>query len=82
MNGEDPAQVLADAADLIGHVHASEPDLLPLGDGRTDHAAMAAALRRYLPAHTVCIEMLAAKGEAPLASIDRAVAAAVLHYGR
>lgn len=82
MNAEDPAQVLAACADLIGHVHASEPDLLPLGDGSTDHAAMAAALRHHLPTHTVCIEMLSAKGEAPLASIDRAVAAAVLHYGR
>jgi sugar phosphate isomerase/epimerase len=80
MNGESPAQVLATCAGLIGHVHASEPDLLPLGDGSTDHGAMAAALRQYLPAHTVCIEMLSAKGEAPLASIDRAVAAAVLHY--
>jgi sugar phosphate isomerase/epimerase len=80
MNGEDPAQVLATCAELIGHVHASEPDLLPLGDGSTDHSAMAAALRQYLPAHTVCIEMLSAKDEAPLASIERAVAAAVLHY--
>lgn len=28
-----PLEVLHDCADLIGNVHASEPGLLPLGDG-------------------------------------------------
>lgn len=32
INGEDPSVILRDFAALIGHVHISEPDLLPLGE--------------------------------------------------
>lgn len=81
INGEDPQQVLNECADLIGHVHASEPDLLPLGDGGTDHGQMALALKRYLPGHVVSIEMVATKDESHLHSIERALGVALKSYG-
>jgi len=80
INSENPAAVLQEFGDLIGHVHASEPDLLPLGDGTTDHAAVAQALRHSLPAHLVTIEMLAGKGEPAEQSIERALRVAIQHY--
>ena len=44
--------------DLIGHIHASEKDLVALGDGSVPHAAMGAAIRRHLPDALVCVEIL------------------------
>jgi sugar phosphate isomerase/epimerase len=80
INGEDPAAVLQNDAVLIGHVHASEPDLVPLGDGGTDHARAAEGLMRFLPEHLACIEMLATTNEPHLASIQRALGVAIRHY--
>lgn len=80
INGEDPVTVLQDFAPLIGHVHASEPDLLPLGDGGTEHAKVAAALKQHLPNHVVTIEMLATKNEPHEVSIERALTVAIQHY--
>ena len=80
INGEDPFTVLQDAAPLIGHVHASEPELLPLGDGGTDHVKSAAALKQYLSNHVVSIEMLATKNEPHEVSIERALTVAIQHY--
>lgn len=81
VNGEDPDQVLERYAVLVGHVHLSEPDLLPLGDGGTDHARMRAALQRHLPQHPRTIEMLAPTTVPSLAAVERALATAVAHYG-
>lgn len=80
INGEDAAPVLSSYAHLIGHVHASEPDLLPIGDGGADHGKVHAALEQYLPAHLVSIEMLATKNELHLVSIERALKAAINSY--
>lgn len=80
LNGEDPQAVLQDCAPLIGHVHASEPDLLPLGDGRADHDRLAVALKRSLPDHVVTIEMLATQAEPHATSIERALDVAIRHY--
>ena len=80
INNEDPALVLQDCAHLIGHVHASEPNLLPLGDGGTDHEKMFTALAHYLPDHLVSIEMVATKDESHLVSIERALSVANKHY--
>ena len=76
INGEDPFTVLQDCAALIGHIHASEPNLIPLGDGDTHHSTMMAAIAHYLPEHVVSIEMLATKNEPHLISIERALAVA------
>lgn len=80
INNEDPVLVLQDCAHLIGHVHASEPNLLPLGDGGTDHGKMVNALTQYLPHHLVSIEMVATKDEPHLVSIERALNVVIEHY--
>jgi D-psicose/D-tagatose/L-ribulose 3-epimerase len=80
INGEELAAVLQNSAMLIGHIHASEPDLVPLGDGGTDHANVAESLKSLLPDHIVSIEMLATKNESHLVSIERSLGVAVRHY--
>jgi D-psicose/D-tagatose/L-ribulose 3-epimerase len=80
INGENPTEVLSRAAELIGHVHASEPDLVTLGDGGTDHQQVADALRASLPDLIVSIEMLASKQEAHDVAIERALQVAIRHY--
>lgn len=81
INGEIAADVLARHADIVGHVHASEPGLVPLGDGGADHAAAGAALRHHLPGAIVSIEMVATEHEPHLASMARALAHAQRCYG-
>jgi D-psicose/D-tagatose/L-ribulose 3-epimerase len=80
INKESPSSILMNYADLIGHVHASEPDLLPLGDGGTDHQAIYKALREYIPCHLLSIEMLTTKEEPHQSSIERALVYAVQNY--
>lgn len=80
INGEAAETVLAEYAHLIGHVHASEPDLVPLGDGGTNHQLLHEILSRYLPNHVVSVEMVATKEEPHLASIERALACAAACY--
>lgn len=80
INAEDTATALQNSASLIGHIHASEPDLVPLGDGDTDHTKVAACLRQRLPEHIVSIEMLATKNEPHLVSVERALGVAIRHY--
>lgn len=80
INGEDPASVLRESAGLIAHIHASEPNLLPLGDGGTDHCKASEAIMLYLPDHLVSIEMLATQSEPHLTSIARALGVAIQHY--
>lgn len=80
INGESPEAVLGCSSRLIGHIHASEPDLVPLGDGGTDHQLMHRALHNYLPDHVVSIEMVATKAESHLHSIERALKCAIECY--
>ena len=81
LNAERAEDVLRQHRALVGHVHASEPDLLPLGDGAADHAGAAAALRQHLAGSLVMIEMVATNAEPHLQSIARALAFAARHYG-
>ena len=80
INEESPEAVLECNAEFIGHVHASEPDLVPLGDGGTNHWLMHMALSKHLPEHLVSIEMIATSEEPHLQSIERALVCAVEHY--
>lgn len=80
INGESIAEVLAEHAALIGHIHLSEPDLAPLGDCGVDHVALHAAMARVLPDHVATIEMLATSQEPPLKSVERALVFANRHY--
>ena len=80
INGESAEQVIKACAPLIGHVHASEPNLVTLGDGGCDHLAVGRALKTTLPEHIVTIEMLVAKQEPPLQAIERALQVAIRYY--
>lgn len=80
INKESPGTVLKESASLIAHVHASEPHLVPLGDGKTDHQLVRKALDQYLPESLVTVEMLATQKEPHLYSIERALSCAVAHY--
>lgn len=77
---EVPEVVLERSGGLIGHIHASEPDLLPLGDAGTNHRLICKALQKYLPDHVVSIEMVATKDEPHLNSIERSLICAVEFY--
>lgn len=81
INAEEPFEILGQYALLVGHVHLSEPHLLPLGDGDADHPMISEALARYLPDHMVTIEMLATANEAHDVSIARALKTALKYYG-
>jgi sugar phosphate isomerase/epimerase len=80
INGEDPVQVLRAFGDEIGHIHVSEPDLLTLGDGETDHEGMGKALMQHCAEDLVTIEMLATAKESHVASVDRAIRLAQSWY--
>lgn len=80
INEENSSDVIEKYAHLIGHIHASEPGLVTLGDGNSSHEKVAEILEKILPKHLVCIEMLAAKNESHLSAIERALRVAVRHY--
>lgn len=80
INQESPEAVLDSFSGLIGHIHASEPDLVPLGDGTTNHDVMHTALSRYLPDYPVSVEMVATKDEPHIQAIERALNHAVRCY--
>jgi sugar phosphate isomerase/epimerase len=80
INREDAATTIAELAPIIGHIHASEPDLRPLGDLGTDHHSVRMCLQKHLPDSIVSIEMLATQDEPHVVSIERALAAAVRYY--
>lgn len=76
INGEDVLEVMDKYAGLIGHIHASEPQLVPLGDGGVDHGRVHQALIKHIPEAVVSIEMLATEEEPHIQSISRALGAA------
>jgi len=80
INNEDPISLLQDCAPFVGHVHISEPNLVTLGDGKTDHKELSYAIKQFLPNHLLSIEMLATKNESHEVSIERAVNFAIKHY--
>ena len=81
INAEDAAEIVAQTADIIGHVHLSEPQLVPFGDGIGNHALTRDAIVQNLPGHVAAIEMADTKNEPHLQAIERAVAFATSLYG-
>lgn len=73
MNQEDPNEICDSFHHLIGHIHASEPELKPVGEGTCRHGSCAKAIRHYFPDALVCIEMLTAAKAEPLATIEASV---------
>ncbi len=80
LNHEDIEALLATHADRVGHIHACEIDLRPLGEGDVPHARMAAAIRRHLPGRVVCLEVLTPEGQTPVEALERSIRVARTHY--
>lgn len=80
INNEISSTILENSTSLIGHIHASEPDLIPLGDGGTDHVGIHEQLLKFLPQLIVTIEMLSTKDEPHLRSVERAIEYAINCY--
>lgn len=80
INKEDAAEILSTYSSMVGHIHASEPDLVTLGDGGTNHAEIGKIVPKYLPNHVVCIEMVASKTEPHLKAIERSLKLAINSY--
>lgn len=80
INGEDVDSIIGKYASLFGHIHISEPELVCLGDGGTDHSAVEFALRNWLPNSVISIEMLPAKVGPNLSTLERAIGVAIHYY--
>jgi len=80
LQGEDLETILRRVAPRVGHVHASEPQLVPLGQGDTQHHQIAPLLHELLPDQTVTIEMLAPRTGDRLEALDRALDVASRAY--
>ena len=81
LNGEPPEETIERHAPLIGHVHASEPRLVTLGDGGAPHHEAGTAIRAVRPDLVVTIEMVASPARPRREEVARAVDLAVRCYG-
>jgi len=80
INHENITQIIKGNEDIIGHIHLSEPDLIPLGRSQVNHIEVAAALNDLLPQRVATIEMLMTQNENALAAIDGALSFVTKHY--
>jgi sugar phosphate isomerase/epimerase len=80
INKERADLIIEKYAGLIGHIHASEPGLITLGDADTDHSSIGLKLKDLTPKQIVTIEMLPSKKESNIIAIERALKIAIEHY--
>lgn len=78
INEDNPNEVLKNHADIIGHIHLSEPNLPPLGNYQNHHI-IAQAIQQYLPDQPATIEMTTTPNE-QLSSIERALIFTIENY--
>lgn len=77
--GDDPVAAVPQVADILVHVHASEPDLGPFSNPRVDHQAVGDALRAVGYTGWCSVEMR--RTSMALASIEEAAQLAARCYG-
>lgn len=80
INQENIGDILQRDADIIGHIHLSEPNLVPLGRSDANHVQVAKELHLVLPECIATIEMLEMQTEPSLAAIEEALAFVTHHY--
>jgi sugar phosphate isomerase/epimerase len=80
INIEDINSLLKKYHSFVGHIHVSEPNLLPVGDLKTNHSVFSSAIRQHLPNQIVTIEMLVGKNESALTAVERAIKFVVQNY--
>jgi D-psicose/D-tagatose/L-ribulose 3-epimerase len=81
INEESPTMICEKYRNLIGHVHVSEPQLLPVGTASTDHRVIASALKEFLPNAPVTIEMLTNGDPDSIATIESSLEYVIKSYG-
>ena len=81
INQEDPAEVIKQSWGWVGHLHASEPDLLPLGSANTNHILCGEVLNGLGPEMPISIEMRAVERARSLQVIEDSLRLAISHYG-
>jgi len=72
LNGEDYQRAIEDSFEWLAHFHASEPHLVPLGQGGTDHKLAGRVLRSLGYAGWVSVEMRAGDSD-NLATVHHAL---------
>jgi D-psicose/D-tagatose/L-ribulose 3-epimerase len=81
INQEDLKSILIQYHSLVGHIHVSEPNLVPIGDLNTNHKDFGANIRQFFQEEVVTIEMLVNKNESSEVAIERAIKVTMNHYG-
>jgi sugar phosphate isomerase/epimerase len=81
LNREPVEETVALAAPLARHFHSSEPFLVPVGSGGSDHERLAAALRYAKYRGWVSVEMVASDGDSRLSALKHALQTARQAYG-
>ncbi|MEB6618515.1 sugar phosphate isomerase/epimerase family protein [Enterobacter roggenkampii] len=79
-NNENIITCLENVSSMVGHVHISEPYLVPPGDTYGSHSVIASALQKYISNYPITIEMLATQNEPHIASVSRALQFVSLLY--
>jgi len=84
INNENIDEIFTISNQLIGHIHASEPDLLPLGESGVDHNQVYNTLSQYQykSDNLICIEMVATTNESHMISIERSLSHTIKCYRR
>lgn len=78
INEDDPHVVLQKHADIIGHIHLSEPNLPPVGKYQK-HTIIAQALKEHLPNQPATIEMTTPQDE-QLSAIEHSIKFIIDNY--
>lgn len=73
LNNESVVSVIRKYGNYIGHIHASEPFLLPMGSGTSDHVWAARAINDMLPDHIVSMEVIRPGGKFCAAAVKQSV---------
>lgn len=79
---QEPGSLIAKYADMIGHIHLSEPHLKPLGSVKSDHSEYANAFSVFTKNTVATIEMIKPEGEQPLQQIEKSLRWALATYGQ
>jgi D-psicose/D-tagatose/L-ribulose 3-epimerase len=77
---EDLENVLYRFSDLIGHVHLSEPYLVPFGQNRDVALMHSKSIKKYLPNHVLSIEMIKVDDDLSYGAVMSAVELANLYF--
>ncbi|PWW11557.1 sugar phosphate isomerase/epimerase family protein [Mangrovibacter plantisponsor] len=73
INSESVEYICKRYKHLIGHIHISDKDLTPIGDGKNRHIEYANMINRYFPNFIATIEMIKSIHEPPLEALSRAI---------